>query len=57
MTAIVTIVWADGVETRREALSLTDAERIAAQITRTYGADEPDSPIDEIRIDTRTPTW
>ena len=50
MSAVVIVLWADGATTRRPAVDLADAERIAALIRRTYH-----DSIDEIRIEQREP--
>ena len=52
MAAVVIVLWADGATTRRNALDLADAERLADQIRRTS-----EDSIDEIRIEHREPAW
>lgn len=50
MPATVIVLWSDGGTTRRPAVDLADAERIADLIRRTW-----DDSIDEIRIEQREP--
>lgn len=50
MSAVVIVLWSDGGTTRRPAVDLADAERIADLIYWTYH-----DSIDEIRIEQREP--